>query len=68
MVKEEQTLEEFTKALAAKGINVVLRQSSQGSIYGLTDVNFRSKCVFNGSDLGKESLMIEMEQTVQHTV
>lgn len=31
-----------------------MRQSSQGNIYGLTYVDFRSKCVFNGSDLGRE--------------
>lgn len=31
-----------------------MRQNSQGNIYGLTYTNFRSKCVFNGSVLGKE--------------
>lgn len=32
----------------------MLRQNGQGTIYGLTYVDFKTKCVFNGSDLGKE--------------
>lgn len=54
LVKEKKTINEFTQALARDGINVVLRQNAQGSIYGITYVDFKSKCVFNGSDLGKE--------------
>lgn len=53
-VKEKQTLNEFTKALAREGINVILRLSAEGNVYGLTYIDFRTKCVFNGSDLGKE--------------
>ena len=54
MLREKPTLEEFKKALAARGVEVVLRQSTEGNIYGITYVDFKSKCVFNGSDLGKE--------------
>lgn len=54
LVKEKQTLGEFTRALAREGVNVVLRESSQGNIYGITYVDFKTKCVFNGSNLGKE--------------
>jgi hypothetical protein len=54
LLREKPTLEEFKKALAAQGVDVVLRQSSEGKIYGLTYVDFTSKCVFNGGDLGKE--------------
>ena len=54
LMKEKQTLSEFTKSLAKEGITVVLRESSSGNVYGLTYVDFRSKCVFNGSNLGKE--------------
>jgi hypothetical protein len=31
-----------------------LRQGNNGGIYGITYVDFKTKCVFNGSDLGKE--------------
>ncbi|HVG16877.1 MAG TPA: relaxase/mobilization nuclease domain-containing protein [Chitinophagaceae bacterium] len=54
LVKEKITLNEFTEGLARDGIKVVLRQNAHGDIYGITYVDFRSKCVFNGSDLGKE--------------
>lgn len=54
LVKEKKTMSEFTQALARDGINVVLRQSAQGNIYGITYVDFKSKCVFDGSDVGKE--------------
>ncbi len=54
LMKKEQSLTEFTQSLAKEGINVVARQSSGGNIYGLTYIDFKNKCVFNGSDLGKE--------------
>ena len=54
LVKKKITLYEFKQDLAREGVNVVLRQNSQGNIYGLTYIDFRTKCVFNGSDLGKE--------------
>jgi len=54
LVKKKQTLDEFKQDLAREGVNVLFRQNSQGNIYGLTYVDLKSKCVFNGSDLGKE--------------
>ena len=54
LVKKKITLNDFKQDLAREGVNVVLRQNSQGNIYGLTYIDFRTKCVFNGSDLGKE--------------
>ncbi|MFB9840866.1 relaxase/mobilization nuclease domain-containing protein [Mucilaginibacter ginsenosidivorans] len=51
--KEKQTIESLAKALDKEGINLVLRRNEQGYIYGITYVDHRTKCVFNGSDLGK---------------
>src|SRR5205823_278809 len=31
-----------------------LRQNKDGNVYGITYVDHRDKCVFNGSDLGKQ--------------
>ena len=42
------------KALDKQGINTVLRQNEQGIIYGITYVDHQTKCVFNGSALGKQ--------------
>jgi hypothetical protein len=35
-------------------ISTLLRHSKEGVLYGITYVDFKTKCVFNGSDLGKE--------------
>ncbi|MFY0256461.1 relaxase/mobilization nuclease domain-containing protein [Chitinophaga sp. 30R24] len=40
-------------SLHKEKINLVIRQNDQGIIYGLTYVDHLTKCVFNGSDLGK---------------
>jgi hypothetical protein len=51
--KDNQTLKSLVTALGRDGINIILRQNELGFIYGLTYVDHRTKCVFNGSDLGK---------------
>ena len=43
----------FTATLHKKGIHVLLRNNDQGLIYGVTYIDSRTRCVFNGSDLGK---------------
>lgn len=48
------SLQYLLDALRKEGIQTVLRQNKDGFIYGITYVDFKTKCVFNGSDLGKE--------------
>lgn len=50
---EIQSVEGFVKMLSKEGVILIVRQNEQGVIYGLTYVDHRTKCVFNGSDLGK---------------
>jgi hypothetical protein len=52
--QQNKHLETFVTVLEKEGINTVLRQNKEGIIYGLTYVDHRTKCVFNGSDLGKQ--------------
>lgn len=47
-------LPELEKALKKEGINIVLRKNSEGLLYGITYVDHSTKCVFNGSGLGKQ--------------
>ena len=47
------SIENLVSGLKKEGIHVVLRQNDKGLIYGLTYIDHKSKCVFNGSDLGK---------------
>lgn len=42
------------QALEKEGIRTVLRQNEAGIIYGITFVDHQTKCVFNGSSLGKQ--------------
>jgi hypothetical protein len=44
---------EWVKLLDKKGIQTVIRENTDGRIYGITFIDHRTKCVFNGSDLGK---------------
>jgi len=46
------SLNELQKILLKQGIEVVCRTSPQGLIYGITYVDYTTKCVFNGSTLG----------------
>ena len=54
MVKSPKSLQEFKAALEKEKINLVIRQNNTGIVYGLTYIDHKTKCVFNGSDIGKE--------------
>ena len=62
-------LQDLIKALEKQGIHVALRQNSTGLIYGITYVDHQTKCVFNGSELGKQySAKAIQERCQQKTV
>jgi len=48
------TLDELVTRLQRKGVHVSLRQNDAGLIYGITYVDHQTKCIFNGSELGKQ--------------
>lgn len=50
---ESLTQKDLVKALKKQGISLLFRQNSDGRIYGITYVDHNSRCVFNGSELGK---------------
>jgi hypothetical protein len=52
--RSENSLSNLVQSLEKEGIKTVLRQNNTGLIYGITYVDFRTKSVFNGSDLGKQ--------------
>ncbi|MBC5862830.1 relaxase/mobilization nuclease domain-containing protein [Flavobacterium turcicum] len=51
---KKTTLSELALLLQKEGINTVLRKNSEGLIYGITYVDHSTKCVINGSTLGKQ--------------
>lgn len=48
--------------LGKEGIEMVFRKSEQGQLYGITYVDHLSKCVLNGSDLGKHYSAKQIEE------
>jgi hypothetical protein len=54
LLKGQSSLSSFVDELAKEGIHVLVRQSKDGKIYGMTYVDHKNKTVFNGSDIGKE--------------
>ena len=54
LMNNSSNLEEFIKNLKRQNVDTILRQNNDGITYGITFVDHRNKCVFNGSQLGKE--------------
>lgn len=48
------SIQSLISSLEKQGIHTALRQNGQGILYGITYVDHQTKCVFNGSDLGKQ--------------
>jgi hypothetical protein len=48
------SIDELQRTLKRDRISLVARQNADGIIYGLTYIDHQNKCVFNGSDLGKQ--------------
>jgi hypothetical protein len=51
--RSNMSLPHLIADLNQERISTVIRQNKDGIIYGITYVDHKSKCVFNGSDLGK---------------
>ncbi len=49
-----QNINSLQQSLIKERIQLILRQNDKGIIYGLTYIDNHTKCVFNGSDLGKQ--------------
>ncbi|WP_286971941.1 relaxase/mobilization nuclease domain-containing protein [Flavobacterium sp. UBA4854] len=48
------SVERLSERLKEQGINTILRKSSEGKLYGITFIDFKTQSVVNGSSLGKE--------------
>lgn len=53
-ISKKPKLNDLATHLQRKGIHVALRQNDTGFIYGITYVDHKTKCIFNGSALGKQ--------------
>jgi hypothetical protein len=73
--KSPGSMEALIYELKKEKIQTVLRENKQGLVYGITFIDFRTKAVFNGSELGKsysiagirESLKSDLQAKVKST-
>ncbi len=49
----KNTLQNLSNELRAEGIGILVRQTNDGRIYGVTFIDYKNQCVFNGSSLGR---------------
>lgn len=54
LVNSPASMQELSAILATEQINVIVRRNEEGRIYGITFIDNKTYCVFNGSDLGKQ--------------
>lgn len=63
-MRQSSSQEELIKNLQAKGVDVVLRETDTGRIYGATFIDHNTGCVLNGSRMGKELSANALEEWV----
>ena len=64
--KKAMTVAKFIGQLQKEKITVVLRKNDSGMMYGITFIDHRTQCIFNGSDLGKMYSASAIQQRVSH--
>ncbi|HQS22899.1 MAG: relaxase [Sphingobacteriia bacterium 24-36-13] len=67
LIGKPPTLDELMKKLERQGIHTALRKSDSGLLYGITYVDHQTKCVFNGSVLGKQYSAKAIQERCQAT-
>ncbi len=63
--KKHSNLNDLIQELKTQNFYTVLRQNSDGRIYGITLVDNETKCVFNGSDLGKQYSIAGLQERLK---
>ena len=67
LLDDKTRLPDLVKELKKQGIDVVLRQNEEDMIYGITYVDHQTKCVFNGSALGKQYSAKAIQERCLHS-
>ena len=67
-MRQSSNKEELAEKLKDKGVDVVLRETDTGRIYGATFIDHKTGCVLNGSRMGKELSANALQEWVEaHT-
>lgn len=62
-----QNIDQLTELLTTKNVFTLVRKNSEGRVYGITYVDNDSRCVFNGSDLGKQYSAAGLQNQLKRT-
>jgi|GEM_PF-2674385 len=54
MMERPNLFDKLAEKLENEGIHTVFRKSKDGQLYGITYVDHKTQCVFNGCSLGKK--------------
>lgn len=68
LMGKDVKLQDLVKSLEKQGIHMALRQNETGLVYGITYVDHSTKCVFNGSALGKRYSAKAVQERCQQGV
>lgn len=64
LARNPDSLEKLMEVLRKEKIHVLLRQNKDGLTYGITFIDFRTKAVFNGSDIGKQYSIVAIQASL----
>ena len=64
IMKKPESIADFAMKLQKENISVIARSNKEGLIYGITFIDHRNKCVFNGSDIGKSYSISAIQERI----
>jgi Relaxase/Mobilisation nuclease domain len=64
LLKRPKNLESIISNLRTKNIDTILRKNEQGYLFGITFIDHANKSVFNGSEVGKEYSLSNLQKRV----
>lgn len=64
ILKKPKNLESMISNLKEKKIDTILRKNDQGYVFGITFVDHTNKSVYNGSEIGKEYSLSNLQKRI----
>ncbi|MDB5230864.1 MAG: relaxase [Chitinophagaceae bacterium] len=68
LLSKPGSLTDLIGTLSALQIQTLLRQNDEGRIYGITFIDLKNKCVFNGSEIGKGYCITGIQKSFTQTL
>jgi hypothetical protein len=63
--KKPENFGEFLSQIQKEKVTGIARRNEDGFMYGITFIDHRSKCVFNGSDIGKSYSATSLQEMIE---